>query len=95
VRRWPENARTWACPRWERGREVSNRGPDGWGPRSSERGSAYGRSTLTERDHRAPGENEREREGIGTDRSAPLAASERERETEREKNVGAAVADRL
>jgi hypothetical protein len=84
VRRWPENVRTWARPWREHGREVRDGGPDGWGLWSSELGSANGRSTLTERVHRAAGE--REREGIGADRSAPLAASGRERG---EKNVGA------
>jgi hypothetical protein len=54
-------------------------GSDGWGPRSSERGSANGRSTLTERVHQVAGENGREHEGTSADRSAPLAASGRER----------------
>jgi hypothetical protein len=81
VRRWPENARTWAHPRrgHGRGREVRDGGPDGSGPQSSGRGSMNGWSTLTERVHRTAGENGRERKGISADRSAPLAASGRER----------------
>jgi hypothetical protein len=37
VRRWPENAWTWARPRRGRRREVRDGGPDGWGPRGRER----------------------------------------------------------
>jgi hypothetical protein len=56
VWRWPVNAWTWARPRWGRGREVREaEGTDGWGPWGSERGSANGRSTLTERVHRSAG----------------------------------------
>jgi hypothetical protein len=47
-------------------------------PTGSERGSANGRSTLTERVHRAAGESGRERKGIGADRLTPQS-SERER----------------
>jgi hypothetical protein len=46
-------------------------GANGWGPRGSERGSVNGRSTLTERVHRAARESGREREGIGADRPTP------------------------
>jgi hypothetical protein len=54
------------------------KGADGWSPRDSEEKSANGRSTLTERAHRAVGEKGRERERIGADRAGP-PGSERER----------------
>jgi hypothetical protein len=46
-------------------------GADRRDPRGSERESANGRSTLTERAHHAVGEKGRERERIGTDRTGP------------------------
>jgi hypothetical protein len=85
VRKWLGNARTWARPRWECGREVREaEGTGGWGPRGSERGFANGRSTLTEGVHRAAGENGHKREGIGADRLGPPGSGrERRRESVR------------
>jgi hypothetical protein len=66
VRRWPGNARTWVHPRRECAGGMLGMGPDGWGPRGSERGHARARKEMTpiDRPHwqRAGG---RGREGRG------------------------------
>jgi hypothetical protein len=53
MRRWPGNARTWACPRWECAGERLGTRSDGWGPRGSERGRARARQVMvpTDRPH--------------------------------------------
>jgi hypothetical protein len=77
VRRWSENVRTLARPRRECVGGRLGTGPDGWGPRASERGRARARGDR--RRQIGPTGNEREREGgrkrtwarAGADRRGP------------------------
>jgi hypothetical protein len=85
VRRWLENAWTWACPQRGCGQEVWDGEPDGLGPRGQREGSsANRRPALTERVHRT----EREREwararGDRRQQAWPTGQQEGEREKER------------
>jgi hypothetical protein len=78
VRRWPENARTWARPRRECASERLGMEPDGWGPRASERGCARAQreTAVTGLAHRATGGIEGERDS-GRDRLTCGAAYQR------------------
>jgi hypothetical protein len=74
VRRWLENAWTWACPQRGCGQEVWDGEPDGLGPRGQREGSsANRRPALTERVHRT----ERERMGASARGSAPTGLANR------------------
>jgi hypothetical protein len=69
VGEWLGNVRRGRVHGGEHEREVREEEmADRWGPQASEGEHANGRSTLTERAHRAARENRRVRERIGADR---------------------------